>query len=216
MKLYAQLHAEAKIGSQGREEYYGNKTKYYFNLWCDTRNTIRAMAKIHGGAKWDPFKLDVSRLDENKGPDDNWNFFLRAAIVETPLSNLYYANSSYSDEIGYGIYAFEKMRDTCEGCWPTYEAPEEGYWCSPLDLKQENDLVARLGFSPAGGMERNKGGRIQRGFDLDSIESPRLPFEFDARSSLHLLADPTGANGPIAIERELPLVHFRRESCTLD
>ena len=50
MKLYAQLHAEAKIGSQGREEYYGNKTKYYFNLWCDTRNTIRAMAKIHGGA----------------------------------------------------------------------------------------------------------------------------------------------------------------------
>ena len=103
------------------------------------------------------------------------------------------------------------MRDTCEGCWPTYEAPEEGYWCSPLDLKQENDLVARLGFSPAGGMERNKGGRIQRGFDLDSIESLRLPVEFDA-----LLADPTGANGPIAIERKLPLVHFRRGSCTLD
>ena len=137
------------------------KADHYSDLWCDTRETIREMARCQGGARWDPFKLDVSRLDEDGNPPTQWleggtaYFPLRAVKITfhgprwegDDDSRSIYANTSYNDQYISSWAMTRKRRDVSEGSWPDKEAPELGYWCSPLDLTSEREpdcICARI------------------------------------------------------------------------
>ena len=182
------------------------KADHYFGLWCDTRETIREMARCQGGARWDPFKLDVSRLDEYGNPPTQWieegtaYFPLRAIVISfhprwegDDDSRSIYTNTSYTDDVFF--WDTMKRRDVSEGSWPEKcfdkEAPELGYWCSPLDLIRENQIVSAHGFRPAPGPHRT----------VEFDDDMALPLVVDKIS----LVDPKGSNGPVAIERFLDL-----------